>query len=309
MQNQPQSNGAREAFSKLLSRTLKAGLIALGLCVTPCHALVIDNTTTLNETASGTQAPWYNVGSINGASGVYLKNGWVITAHHVVGNSTSASITFNGLTYSSIGSIITLLNPDSSASDVSLFYIGTTPTNAVSLGLVSSLPSTSTLLTLIGYGEHRSGNVTSIAYTGGTANGYLWDGAYSKSWGLSLRNSGTDSLVQAPGANAFEAFSTTFHVTGTSNYTQAALGDSGGGVFVEVGNTWELAGTINAIAGATGQTADTAMAGDETYLADMSVYADQINTLLVEEVPEPNLAWLLVAGLGVLGLARRRQRR
>lgn len=263
------------------------------------YAILVDNTTTLNETAPGNGAPWGNVGYINGASGVYLQNGWVITAKHVVGNSSSVSINFNGISFSSIGAITTLTNPDNSASDVVLFNIGTTPAAASNLGVTSTTPSTGDLLTLIGYGRHRSGSLTTINYTGGTANGYNWDSVTgTKAWGYNLRVDAADTMVQVPGNNAFKAFYTGFVANGSSNYSQATLGDSGGGVFVKNGSTWFLAGTMNAIGTYNGQTANTSANGDVTYIADMAAYSTQINSIIAT-VPEPSTVALFLLACGV----------
>lgn len=273
--------------------------------MTAAQAVLVDNTTTLNETAPVNGAPWDNVGYINGVSGVYLQNGWVITAKHVVGTATSVSINFNGLSFSSIGAITTLTNPDDSPSDLVLFNIGTTPAGASSLGVASTRPNSNTDLTMIGYGRHRSGELTTISYTGGTEDGYNWDSVTgTKAWGVNTRDLGANSTIQAPGSNAFIGYRTTFTADGSSNSAQATLGDSGGGVFVKVGSTWVLAGTMNAIGGYTGQTASTSANGNVTYIADMAVYASQINAIIA--VPEPAPLGFLTLALIVLAWKKRR---
>jgi len=316
---------------KVLHKTVAgffcAGLVLL-VCVPPAAALIIDNNgASKNESAPINGAPWYNVGTINGASAVYLKNGWVISAKHVVGNATQASVTFGSTTYTSIGSIITLTNPSGTyagqPTDIVLFNIGSTvPTNAVSLGIAASRPGTSTALTLIGYGLHGSGTVTTISYTGGSSLGYYSDGVNAKAWGNNTNGlTGTDISVQSRDGggnllNGFQAFYTVFSTTGSSDTAQAAVGDSGGGVFVKTSGVWYLAGTINAVSSAQpGQPANTALNGDLTAVADLAVYASQINPIIaaglstsVETSDAPLLSPPLTALLALLfmGLAFRR---
>jgi hypothetical protein len=259
------------------------------------QAVLVDDTTTLNETAPANGAPWDNVGSINGACGVYLQNGWVITAQHVVGAAVSVSINFGGSSFSSIGAITTLTNPDFTPSDVVLFNIGTTPAAASNLGVTSTQPNFNTTLTMIGYGNHRSGVLTAISTTSGPVDGYNWDGITgTEAWGTNKRVNAANSMVQVPGYNAFDSFHTSFTANGTSGSAQATVGDSGGGVFEKSGSTWLLAGTMNAIGTLDGQTASTSANGNNTYIADMAVYSSQINSIIAT-VPEPTaMAFLLL---------------
>ena len=125
--------------------------------IAKAQALIVDDINTLNGTAPANGAPWTNVGAGNGASGVYLKKGWVVGARHVFGGDTSAVITFTSQTnvsstYSG-GTIFVLKNTDGSASDVVLFNIGTVPAGIFSeIGVAASTPTVSTSLTYIGYG-------------------------------------------------------------------------------------------------------------------------------------------------------------
>lgn len=273
---------------------LMAGLAVFGSLLA-VQAVLVDDTTTLNESAPASGAPWDNVGYINGASGVYLQNGWVITAQHVVGAAVSVSINFGGSSFTSIGAITTLTNPDSTLSDVVLFNIGTTPAAASNLGITSTLLSQTTSVTMIGYGNHRTGSLTAISTTSGPVDGYNWDGTTgTKAWGNNTISSSSDSYVQALPANKFVAFATTFTANGTSGSAQATVGDSGGGVFVLSSSVWQLAGTMNAIDTYTGQTGSTSANGNNTYIADMAVYSSQINSIIAT-VPEPTaMAFLLL---------------
>ncbi len=84
-------------------------------------------------------------------------------------------------------------------------------------------------------------------------------------------------------------FSTDFNAA--TGEGQGAPGDSGGGVFIKSGGTWELAGTILYIGEHSGQPQyKIAAAGNLTYMADLSVYRDQIiNLRSVTDVDEDNI--------------------
>ncbi len=96
---------------------------------------------------------------------------------------------------------------------------------------------------------------------------------------------------------------------------QATTGDSGGGVFVQVGGQWKLTGIM--VAASSGGLSNepgtpwTALYGDTTYITDLSYYRDQI---LAIAVPEPSSTVLMVQGgltlamLLALGVRLRRAR-
>ena len=94
---------------------------------------------------------------------------------------------------------------------------------------------------------------------------------------------------------------------GTSE-AQAVAGDSGGPVFAKHGGQWQLAGIMVAAEGYSGQPSLelTAVFGNETFMADLSYYRNQI----VAVVPEPGAVALagmaLAAGAAwAAGLSRR----
>jgi hypothetical protein len=101
---------------------------------------------------------------------------------------------------------------------------------------------------------------------------------------------------------------TTFTYSGVySSESQAAYGDSGGGVFHKNGSSWELSGMILTVAGYSGQPDPGANAvyGNVTYAADLSFYRPQIMAI----VPEPQAIVLAVTAVGGLLIARSLRRR
>jgi hypothetical protein len=78
---------------------------------------------------------------------------------------------------------------------------------------------------------------------------------------------------------------------------QAVAGDFGGAVFAKHGGQWQLAGIMVAAEGYSGQPSPelTAVFGNETFMADLSYYRNQI----VAVVPEPDAATLAGMALAV----------
>ncbi len=75
-------------------------------------------------------------------------------------------------------------------------------------------------------------------------------------------------------------FATTFSEhSQTTHEAQAAVGDSGGGVFQKDGTTWELTGIMGAIGTFVGQPSQTAIFENVTYSAQLANYRSEIIAL------------------------------
>ena len=84
---------------------------------------------------------------------------------------------------------------------------------------------------------------------------------------------------------------------------QGAIYDSGGGVFYDSGSEWELAGLMLTGSTGSGQPGSTAIFGNQTYMADLSVYSSQINATTA--IPEPSVLVLaLVAPVAAFFIRR-----
>jgi hypothetical protein len=282
-------------------------LFALGLSLAlaaPAPAVIIDSGNgTGNVTAPSPDPGWGNVGSCNGLSCVYLGDGWVLTANHVgAGNGV-----FGGITYPWVpGSDLQLHNPNNSLADLRMFEIYPPYPPLPALTISSIAPLAGTSLILIGNGRDR-GAATSWDPDPGpppsSIDGYFWALTGSKRWG-------TNTVQLVPELPVFESdlgtqlFATVFDQSGTNHTThesQAAVGDSGGAAFAWNGSSYELAGILIAISTFQNQPAETALYGNYTLPADLSVYRNEI----VATMPEP--AGGLWIGLAlVAALARRR---
>jgi hypothetical protein len=81
-------------------------------------------------------------------------------------------------------------------------------------------------------------------------------------------------------------FNTRYDKFGVPYEAQAALGDSGGGVFQVVDGAWKLAGIMNTVSPPVpNQPSGTVVFGDETQAADLSMYRSQIEGLLTRVDP------------------------
>jgi len=105
-------------------------------------------------------------------------------------------------------------------------------------------------------------------------------------WG---RNDVAATGLEIPGDhNTTHAFATLF-TPGEPQEAQAAHGDSGGGGFVLRRGAWKLAGILFSITAHPGQPGSTSVAGNSSYLADLSRYREEIEKVTgLRAAPEPD---------------------
>lgn len=195
---------------------------------------------------------WSYVGQVNGASGVYLGNGWVITAAHVgIGD-----FTLGGTTYA-LASGTFLINGGSV--DVVLFQIASPP-SLPPLPLTQSPP--------VPYSASGPGDaVAMLGYGGG----------HGETWGFN-KVTGVNYPVLLLGRTSIDFYTTTGAVTiGSQHINNTATvvsGDSGGADFIFKASTgkWQLAGINEAV-------------GDASYFIQISEYVQDI--LDITGIPAP----------------------
>ena len=243
----------------------------------PAVHAIVDANSMANTNAPSDGAPWDNVGRIGNASGVYLGGGWVLTASHVgVG-----AIELAGATYSPDGTALQLTNSDGTTTDLVLFHLSTLPP-LPSVPLVTSTPSAFAAVDLIGVGYISGSTQTSF----GLYSGFYWSSAQAKSWGNNKVNLAGVSTINI-GYGNLTAFNMDFTSPGTlgpsgqtSDEAQVAPGDSGGGLFINNGSVWQLAGILDAEQLQPSQPASTSAYGDKTYAADIATYRNEIFAVL-----------------------------
>lgn len=275
--------------------------------------------------AIGQTEPFASVGKIDGttanagysASGVYLGDGWVLTAAHVVDSANAMDFTIDGQTYSA---------------DAWVYHADWDPTDVAAgadLALVKlsgdvSDHDAATLYT----GSDEVGSLgVSVGY-GVTGNGYT---GYDPS-SPTVKRGGTNTVDAVYGGDVllsdFDSGRFWDNTLGSSQPTAyeylIAPGDSGGGLFIydETIADWTLAG-INSFGYGTDGLADSDY-GDisgqvrvssyldwitETMLADLTLSSATLNSLYDQAVftlvPEPHVGVLV--GLPALWLCRRRK--
>jgi hypothetical protein len=266
-----------------LLRAIAGGYLLVLTCGCFSASAIVDAASPANTNQPPDQAPWSNVGLVNGASGVYLGAGWMLTASHVGAGNTI----LNGLLFQWDGGFQRLTNGDGSATDLILFHLKNLPA-LPKLTLASSPPSSFSLVDFIGYGRIAGSTETNI----GANTGFYWSASGFKSWGNNKVNLGGLKTINA-GAGNVTVFVTDFTSpatpgpTGpTSDEAQAAAGDSGGGVFLNGGSNWQLVGMIDAINTQSNQTDNTAVYGDLTFIANISTYRAQMIAILASTTPQ-----------------------
>lgn len=241
-----------------------------------------------------------NVGARGSASGVYLGEGWVLTAKHV----GAGDIAFNGVTYHyEEGSVHLIENPsgyyrlNSTYTDLTLFRITEEP-DLPSLTIATEPPSVGADLYLAGNGiKHEDAlsywtvNTSSWVWTETDATTQYWgyepEGTRELNWGKNrvlgscrgpspsthyLSISGTDIVAMKTRFDAQEPYE-----------AQAVGGDSGGGAFYwDDEEGWVLAGIISC-AESLPNSPTKAIAGAMTYSVDLSFYQDQILKIITPE--------------------------
>jgi hypothetical protein len=293
-------------------------LLTLSVGVLTGRALVIAGSDgTQNTTNPGGGLPWDHVGSIGGASGVYLGafggGYWVATATHVgAGDFTLGSTTYSVASGSAV---------QVSGSDLTLFRLSSDP-GLANLTLATTAPTAGSTITMVGRGVGNNSSLTTwfvdttpptpvwstsnFAGADGTASGYAWAGAATMRWGSNTIETGQPIFNSYNiGTGATNSFVADFDAV--SGQTQGAVGDSGGAAFYFNGSTWELAGIMGAIGTFSGQPGSTAVFGNVTYLIDLASY----NGAIVSAIPEPAEIGCVIGGLaaGAAVWARRRRLR
>jgi hypothetical protein len=293
----------------------------LGLAAVPSgHAIVIYGGTGVeNATAPANDPGWAHVGSLNGATGVYLGSfggvPWALTAAHVGAGTLHLDIG----AFAPAGAAVVIRNADGSVTDLAAFPLTTAPL-LPNLSLAGTAPAANSTVLLMGTGSRETGALRywSVAVdptgpgsadtwtelpnaTGANRSGYALGGA-GKRWGEALYTSTFDytlgSATQTGVATLLVA------VNGSS---QAAGGDSGGAIFFHNGTSWGLLGIISAVGTLENQPANTAVTFNQT----LGVSIPEYRTALLAAIPEPGHYALGAGTLSLLAVLwhRRRQPR
>jgi hypothetical protein len=212
---------------------------------------------------------WANVGLRAGTTAIYLGNGWVITARHVgAGDVMLGGVNHLGLPESTVqlgaGDGPTL-------PDLIVFRIEPRPT-LPPLRIRPTPPDVGERVVLVGAGRDRG---ASTRWKGQA--GWLWGPHVGLRWGTN-RVSET-SIDVGVGGIVTRSFAMRFDPGETQHEAQAAVGDSGGAAFIRREGRFELAGVLIAIATFPGQPPETALYGNRTTAADLSIFSRTLAAL------------------------------
>lgn len=308
--------------------TLAVSTLFLALLL-PCRAVIVaGGDGTQNTTAPTTNDFGFaNVGYVFDTAdqiyigGVYLGNGWMISAYHGVrtpaGGLQFGNVLLAGGAHAVDSQSAVRLTTNGNAADLVLFRLAGTQPNLPSISLSSTTPAAGSILAMAGNGRNRAIDEThwnvmsgswSVTTEMGNRQGYFYTPGATMRWGNNRRSNDAVSNVVVPEFGATTAaFRTVFSNDGTAvaNEAQAAPGDSGGGVFFYNGSSWELAGIMISAGVSPGQPPETSVFGNQTIIADIASYRSQI----IPIVPEPSTGLVLAIGVLAIGARRRRLER
>lgn len=264
------------------------------LCAGPrARAVVADTGTASDDTGlppDSAGLPYDNVGMVGEASGVYLGNGYVITAAHVGGGA----FTTGGNTYSyDPNSVVQLKNGDGSTADMIVFRLTGNFPPLPSLQLATGAPLMGTFFYMAGFGYYRAG---AYGPDSNADSGFYLSANHAKSFGTNTVG-GTAAAGSIQGLNV-DSFYSDFSQNGTVDEAQVANGDSGGAEFgfdAADGKYDILLGVTDAQAQIedSQRPSNVALFGDYSLFADMSQYASQINAITV---PSPVVSAVTMSG-------------
>jgi|GEM_PF-1096834 len=259
---QPLFDGWRTLVG-LLSVWLAPLVFLVSLPLSADAVLISTGDGTGNTTPPSGDPGFANVGVVtNGLSGVYVRNGWVLTAGHV----GEQAITLDGVLYQPIpGSGVHFQNPDGSPADLLAFKLAEQPPLA-DLLITNNPASLNSLITVIGNGRNRGAATTWMGQ-----DGWTWGSGASIRWGTNrIHDIDTFTL----GTHSFWiSFDDLRGPIGGQHEADFVTGDSGGAAFTGSGASAELIGILVARATFEGQPASTSLYGNAGVIADLFYYA------------------------------------
>ena len=231
----------------------------------------------INTTAPDPDPGFDHVGRIGGLSGVYLDNGWVVTASHV----GAGSIVLQGVSYAPVpGSEIRLTNADAPDPDLVVFKLYEEPP-LPALDLPSGPVAGGESVIMVGNGRNRG-----AATTWEGVDGWQYASGRTMRWGTNrVGDVGVDTEIPlGSGPSQTRSFILNFdELRGPARDDpegQAVPGDSGGAVFAFRNGAPELIGLLFAQSLFVDQPAETALFGQSSLVADLHFYQPQIQAII-----------------------------
>lgn len=270
----------RSSFAKCTTFALATalGLVFAGLTAFEARAVLIATIDgTANTTPPAADPGFDNVGRIGVLSGVYVGNGWVLTANHV----GDKPIELLGVTYDPVpGSRVQFQNPDLSLADLIAFKILDARPPLPDLAITDSATTLGTDITLIGNGLNRGVELMHMGVTG-----WDWAVGWTTRWGTNeISDLDADDTYAALGVTT-ESFAARFDEISSpppgTHEAAFAHGDSGGAAFTGSGASAELVGILFATATTLlNQPAGSSFYTNDGLAADLFAYRNDILALI-----------------------------
>ena len=211
-----------------------------------------------------------------GPSVIYLGAGFALTARHVGMGEIFLEETIHA---PNLRSKHTLLNENGTAADAMIFELegDENPPDWPLIPIAIHPPQPGEDVLLIGYGKVRD-KVIEFEGDQGSEFAFLWSKKGEKRWATNRVSTGDITVTQEnlmTKTFVFE-FDEPFSAGATRYEAQAAVGDSGGGVFVKRDGEWKLAGLMVSVAGNLHSPKNASSYGDRTHAADLTHYREEI---------------------------------
>ncbi|MEM9175890.1 MAG: hypothetical protein AAGC67_11710 [Myxococcota bacterium] len=212
----------------------------------------------------------------DGPTVIYLGDGHAITARHV---GMGEILLEDRIFAPQRGTNRTILNTNGKAADAMVFELERTDPlpNLPTIPIATAPPRDGEDVLLIGFGRERL-RVDEFDDESVSRFSFRWTKKGRKRWATNRITSTFDLLAQ--GNLTSRAFAMRFDEPYSRDSTryeaQAAVGDSGGGVFVERDGEWQLLGLMVSVSGVRNAPKRGAAYGDRTFVVDLSHYRPEI---------------------------------
>ena len=273
--------------------TLMGCMLILGAAAQPSLALVY--TGGVGHTTEPDLDPgWDSVGKMQLATGVYLGDGWVLTAWHVYRYNLAGDryIELDQRYYEIPGTFRRIEYSSGVNADLAMFRINGNP--ALTLIGISDTTPLSQEVTVIAGGYARVGEQVNF---GNDYFGFETNTSRVKRWGRNLTG-GYTSVIPDDGFGMTLGFRTYFDLEGfgddedlKNDECQAVDRDSGGGVFVAhpTDGSWQLTGIVVSVDAPDGydgpNIARNAVYDNWSLYADLASYRTQIEAIRLIPLP------------------------
>ena len=267
-------------------------VVAWGALPQSSFGLVITDDDSTSEESIYRNAPsddpgWDNIGQMSLGSGVYLGDGWVLTAYHVyqydhqTGHDGYSHIDLDKR-YDEILGTARRIDSLGTDADMMMFRINGDP-DVDFIEIRESALIGNKMATIVAAGKIREGDLQSWNIEGDTYSGFATSTTRLKQWGSNYVRDLSTSVITPGDFGETEALWSTFDDSPyRAEETQSVQADSGGAAFVKDGD-WQLTGLVLLVGpnypypNDEGVSPGThAIYDSGAYYADLTAYYDQI---------------------------------